>query len=359
MRVFLGTYTDGGAFFPSSSGGGIMTCRLDDADGRFSELHSAARVTNPSWIHLADGGKRLFAVSELFDRPGEVHGFDLAEEGSLAHCSTQSSHGLATCHLTSTGTHLFAASYLDGRLSVYPRENGRVGEATEVVQYTGSGPNPDRQEAAHAHHAAVSLGGRWLYVCDLGADCIHQHELHDGALSSVRDIKVAPGAGPRHLVFHPSKPLAWAVCELTPLVLAFSWDAISGGLRLLQTLDMAGCPGLEDVGASAAIRLHPSGKLLGVSDRTTHSISLFHVADSGELTFRQRIRTTDESPRDFAFTPDGRWLLAAYQETHGLASHAIAADLQVSPIPADRLKVDSPVCIAIPAPGCRENPVPQ
>ena len=207
MRVFLGTYTDGGAFFPSSCGGGIMTCLLDQADGRFSELRSAAQVTNPSWIHLADGGKRLFAVSELFDRPGEVHGFDLAAEGLMAHCSTRSSHGLATCHLTTTGTHLFAASYLDGRLSVYPRREGRIGGAIEVVQYTGSGPNPERQEAAHAHQVAVPPGGRWLYVCDLGADCIHQHDLRDGAHSAVRDIKVPPA--PDRATWSSIRPNRW------------------------------------------------------------------------------------------------------------------------------------------------------
>ena len=38
------------------------------------------------------------------------------------------------------------------------------------------------------------------------------HETAPGA--NVENDKTAPGAGPRHLVLHPSLPLAFLVCEL-------------------------------------------------------------------------------------------------------------------------------------------------
>ena len=347
MIIFIGTYTDGGDFFPTVCGDGIMNCRMDEESGIFSRLHCCADVVNPSWVHLADGGKRLFAVSETFDQPGNVHGFDVEPEGRLKHVSSQSSHGLATCHLSSTDKHLYVASYLDGRLSVCPRQGARIRESIDLIEYSGSGPVADRQEAAHAHQAVVSPDGRWLYVCDLGSDCIRQHELRGGVPVYTRDIEVAPGAGPRHLAFHPDKPQAWAVCELTPLILTFAWSKDTGELQLLQTFELANFPKMAGVGAAAAIHLHSSGNLLGVSDRASHSICLFTVAETGDLDFQQRIRNEDEIPRDFAFTPDRRWLIAAYQDSNRLASHAIDDALHVASVPADCLEVNSPVCVAI------------
>jgi 6-phosphogluconolactonase len=345
MKIYIGTYTDGGTCFAGACGDGIMSCQFDSQSGCFSQLNRSAAVENPSWLHLADDGKHLFAVSELFESSGEVHGFDVDGVGDLIHSSTQSSHGLATCHLTTTENHLYAASYLDGRLSSCARQGGQIEEALEVIQYAGTGPNGERQECAHAHQAVLSPDGRWLYVCDLGSDCIRLHTLRAGIPVHLGDIDLAPGSGPRHLVFHASRPLAWVVCELIPRIVTLVWDATSGELRPLHSIDLDIDPECKGIGATAAIRLHPSGRVLGISERATHSICLFSVGESGELTFQQRIQSQEQTPRDFAFTPDGRWLIAAYQDTHALVSFGISADLKVASAPASRLKVNSPVCL--------------
>ena len=347
MRVFIGTYTNGGAFIPEACGEGLMSCVFDERSGSFAELRCAAKIVNPSWIHLDPGGRQLFAVSERFDQPGQVYGFDLTPNGDLTPVSTQSSCGLATCHLTVTEDQLFAASYLDGCLSAYSRQGAQISEALAVIPFSGSGPNVKRQEGSHAHQALVSPCGRWLYVCDLGSDCIRQHELHDETLVWVRDIQIPPGSGPRHLLFHPSKDLAWLVCELSPMILTFGWNRENGVLEQRSRLRFDDHPEFERAGAAAAIHLHPSGKLLGVSDRSAHSICLFSVGESGDLTFQQRIQTGEINPRDFAFSPDGRWLLVAYQDTHGIVSHTVHADLRVDPCPTDRFEVGTPVCIAV------------
>jgi len=347
LQLFVGTYTDGGAFVPTASGQGIMRCRFDTATGAFSELDCAAEVVNPSWIHLTDHGRRLFAVSECFDRFGQVVGFDVENDGRLKAAGSRCSHGLATCHLIATDTHIYAASYLDGRLSVHARKGARVSEAMDVIAYEGSGPDKGRQEAAHAHQAVLSPNGRWLYVCDLGSDCIWRHALDQGVVEAAKPIFQPAGSGPRHLIFHPEKPLAWVVCELTACILTFSWNPASGELGLRHTLRFEKPEGFGDCGAGAAIHLHPSRKLLAISERSAHSVLLFSLSDDGELTPKQRIQNRGKTPRDFAFTSDGRWLLVVYQDSHAIESHAIDRDLIAAPAASDHLELRSPVCITL------------
>jgi len=347
MRLFIGTYTTRKSAIPGTSGNGVMTCLFNSGGGYFSHLQMCADVVDPSWLQLADDQQHLFVASERLEQAGEVFGFSVDAGGGLTLVSSQSSQGLATCHLTTTDTHLYATSYLDGRLSAYTRDGGCLKAAQSVIQYSGNGPNLERQKSAHAHQAVVSPNGRWLYVCDLGSDCIRLHSLRNGVPTHIQDIEVGLGFGPRHMVFHPSKPLAWCVCELTPVVLSFGWNEDTGRLHLLQTFKLLDCLEFEGFGAAAAIHLHPSARLLGISDRAADSICLCTVGETGALASLQRIRSEGRVPRDFAFTPDGRWLIIAYQDSNSLTSHSIAEDLTVSTVPTDRVIVNSPVCISI------------
>jgi len=350
MYIFLGTYTEKNEYFPSSCGKGVMGCQFDSDKGQFSSLRSLAQVPNPSWLHLANNDNQLFASSELLDQVGQIHSFDIAADHSLQHCSTQSSQGLATCHLTTSENYLYATSYIDGRLSVFPRNGIELSQASKIISYIGQGPNTTRQESAHAHQAVLAPNARWLYVCDLGSDAIHCHDCrHEpNSWEPSRIIKTPAGSGPRHLVFHPTLPTLWVVCELIPMILTYQWSAESGDLMLIHRMALSDIPTLKSVAHTAAIHLHPTGKQLGISERATHSVCVFSLSYSGELTFQQQVSSSYLTPRDFAFTPDGKWLLIAYQDSHRLTSHTIDTSLRVADMSTDELHVNSPVCIRTP-----------
>ena len=78
-----------------------------------------------------------------------------------------------------------------------------------VVQLEGTGPNAERQEAAHPHH--VHFAGDELLVPDLGADRTWRFQRGTGGKWEVRgSVEYAPGSGPRHVLvhgmwFHPSR----------------------------------------------------------------------------------------------------------------------------------------------------------
>ncbi|MEI6351387.1 MAG: beta-propeller fold lactonase family protein [Verrucomicrobiota bacterium] len=338
ISIHFGTYSHGGSFFPGSTGKGILSSKFNLVTGKFSDPVLLGQPINPAWIHIAEG--HLFAASETFEEPGFVHGFDIGADGSLNQQRTYPAAGRATCHITTDAHHLYATSYLDGLLAVYPRNGASLGEP-QIIRYSGSGPNRSRQESAHAHQAVISPDGRFLYVCDLGTDSIYRHEISAKGLGQAHSIKLASGCGPRHLVMHPSAPWLWVACELEPIVCTLSSQR--GELGKLRVCRL---PGAQS-GTAAAIRLHPSGKLLGVSERVTHSICLFAIHEDGSLSASSQIQGEGRTPRDFAFTPDGQWLVASFQDSHLIESYRLDADLQPQSQPADRLQIHSPACVAI------------
>ena len=69
------------------------------------------------------------------------------------------------------GRYCLVANYETGNLCVLPIQgDGSLGEATDTVQFSGSGPNPERQEGPHAHMVMPSPDGGFILAVDLGTD---------------------------------------------------------------------------------------------------------------------------------------------------------------------------------------------
>ena len=85
--------------------------------------------------------------------------------------------------------------------------------------------------------------------------------------------RAAPGAGPRHLAFHPNARYVYVINEIGSTVDVFAWDADAGTLAPLQTI--ATLPdGFTGASTTAEIFVHPSGGFLdGSTGGTTASPS--------------------------------------------------------------------------------------
>src|SRR5260221_685613 len=81
---------------------------------------------------------------------------------------------------------------------------------------------------------------RFAYSCDLGTDkiMIFRFDARNGKLLPGEPpwVQVAPGAGPRHLAFHPGGKYVFVLSELRSTVTAFTRDPEKGSLHELQTL---------------------------------------------------------------------------------------------------------------------------
>lgn len=79
----------------------------------------------------------------------------------------------------------------------------RPGGPSATIKLSGSGPNADRQEAAHAHQVIFHPQRAELLVPDLGADKVWRLLKGDDGLWEIRGhVAYPPGAGPRHVSFY-------------------------------------------------------------------------------------------------------------------------------------------------------------
>jgi 6-phosphogluconolactonase len=348
--VYVGTSTGDPA-------NGIHVLRFDPADGSLSRAPvPVARVINPSFLALAPDGRTLYAVSEVEN--GEVVAFRRdGATGALAELGRRWSGGAGPAYVAvdGPGRWLTVANYGGGSVALLPIVDGALGDPVDVVQHEGSGPDPDRQTAPHAHFAKPSPDGRWVFVADLGIDQVIAYPLVGGTdgLAEARAAitPTAPGAGPRHLAFHPHEPFVFLMNELAGTVTAYRYDEDRGRLTEIQTLS-AVPEDFDGENKSADIHVHPTGRWLYASNRGDFdSIAIFAIdAGTGRLTAVGHQREGIVWPRNFVIDPTGRWLLVGNQTANEVRVYAIdPATGRLRPTP-HRVDVPGPTNV-LPAPG--------
>jgi 6-phosphogluconolactonase len=216
------------------------------------------------------------------------------------------------------------------------------------VQHQGSGPDPARQAAPHAHCILPDPGNRHVLVVDLGMDAVLAYRLDDrtGKLTPVATgAALRPGAGPRHLVFDPAGRFAYVANELDSTITAFRYDGERGALDEVQTT-AASPGGTVPANHPADVHVASSGRFLYVSNRGDDTIAAFAIdGATGRLTPVQQISSGGKSPRNFALDPSGRFLLAANQRSDSIVGFRVDPESgRLTPTGAT-VEVASPVCI--------------
>ena len=348
--LYVGTYTNVGSK-------GIYLYNMDLATGRLSPMGLAAETPNPTFLDLDAQGKFLYVANEIdsFDgQPsGAVSAFSIARgTGKLTLLNQRSSKGGGPCHilLDHSGKNVLVANYGGGSMAVLPiQPDGRLGEATAFMQHQGKSINPERQEKPHAHCVALDAANRFAFVCDLGTDkiMIYRFDPAQGTLSpAARSFAaVKPGAGPRHLAFHPDGRHAYLINELSSSVTVLTYDAEQGTLQGLQSISTL--PGdFRGQDIAAEITVHPSGKFLYTSNRGHDSITVFGIdSQKGTLTFVECQATQGKNPRHFGIDPTGNYLIAANQDSNNLVVFAINSETGKLKSTGQVLELPSPVCV--------------
>jgi 6-phosphogluconolactonase len=199
----------------------------------------------------------------------------------------------------------------------------------------------------------VSPDGRWLLVADLGLDQILSYRVDEvkGTLSAGDPpfTKLAPGSGPRHLVFGKDGRFAYVISEMLATVTVFRYDSARGSLQELQTAQVT-AEGYTGPKSAAEIAADPAGKFLYASNRGDGTIAVFRIdGDRGTLTLVERVSTEGKSPRSFAIDPSGAFLFAANQDSGNVVVFRIdPATGRLTPA-GSVLEVASPVCIVFAA----------
>ena len=351
-RLYVGTYTRPAPYLAEANGDGLYVLDYEAASGRLTWRQTVTGIESPSYLCISLDGRNLHATWEVFDWPeGLVSSYAIdADSGELTYLGVQGSAGTLACYvmMDSRSRAAFVANYGSGSVALLPATaQGALGAATSVDQHDGSGPNQARQEGPHAHCLVVSQDGRHAFSANLGTDTIHGYRVDYEALrlEPLEPVSVAPGSGPRHLVFSPDDRHAYVICELDSTVVALDWDPAVGALAPIQSYpalpqDFAG------ESTCADIQIHPSGRFLYGSNRGHDSIAMFSFdVESGRLTSMGHRSTEGATPRNFALSPDGRYLLVANQDSDNIVTIQIDADSGALGETIAVFEVPTPVCL--------------
>ncbi len=346
IPFYVGTFTDN----PKSKG--IYLGHLDTETGKLGPLTLASEAKNPNFLAISADHKFLYAAMESQGKSA-VGAFAVQSGTPLLKALNQSpSGGDGACQVSidQTGRYLFVANYNAGNIACFQIEpDGSLGERTAFIQFTGSGPNPNRQKESHAHSIYADPENKHVYSCDLGSDSVwsFKFDAANGTLvpNEPPAAKVPAGSGPRHLAFHPNGRFVYVASEMGLNVTLFSRDAASGVLTSVETVPSLPKEVPPQGASIAEIACHPSGKWLYVSNRGCDTLSVFAIAPDGKLSLVQSVSSVAQIPRNFSLDPTGHWLIAAGQKDHRIVVFKIdSATGQLTPTD-QTAEVGSPVCI--------------
>jgi len=347
IPLYIGTYT------APAAGKGIYRATFDTETGRIGAPVLVAEAANPSWLVLSPDGKTLYAALEA--KEGGVAAYRVGSDapfpllGRLPLVPQHPGDMGSPCHLSldPTGRRVLAASYGAGTIAVLgTSDDGTPASLLASFHFTGTGPNPKRQQAAYAH--SIYAVGNFVYACNLGGDEIGIFALdpQTGALTpQLPFAKVPPGSGPRHLAFSVDGKFVYADNEMGLTVTTFARDAATGVLTALQTLSTRTDGATPDGDTAAAIVLHPSGKWLYVSTRGSDILSVFRVGADGKLEWVETRPLGVKVPRAMAVDPTGRWLLAAGQKDDTVAVLKIDPETGLATPTGEKAAVGAPVAL--------------
>ena len=351
LTMFVGTYTEGG------NSKGIYTYRFNQENGTF-ELLSSVIAANPSFLTLSPDGKHLYAVSEYNDGRQGAYSFDLSQDKAhLSYLVFQSTvpkedskeepkqAGADPCHIVTDGNYVITANYTGGDISVFPLDaEGKLKAETQHIAFVGKTP----ERVAHIHCIIPTPDKKYILATDLGNDRVYRFRYNKKARKNAELLtaqrvayEVSDGQGPRHLTFSKDGRFAYLIGELGGECVVLGYH--KGKLKEVQRLmaDEGGGRG------SADIHISPDGRFLYTSHRLKKDgIAIFAIdPEKGTLT-KVGYQFTGIHPRNFAITPNGKFLLVACRDDNKI--QVFRRDEATGKLTDTSLNisVDKPTCVA-------------
>ena len=359
--VFVGTYTEpilfGTGKVLEGKGEGIHVYRMEPDTGKMELITTNTGISNPSYLALNSNASHLYAVNELKEYQNESTGTVSAfavnsKNGELTYLNKKPTGGTDPCHLIvdKTDQYVLLANFMSGSVCVLPiQPGGSLDDASDFIQHHGSSIDPNRQQGPHAHAVTLDVSNRYAYVPDLGLDetLIYRFDSGSGKLvpADVPPVSVKPGAGPRHIVFHPDGSLAFLINELDSTIDAYRYDWKTGSLSSIQTVSTLP-PDFQGQSTCADVHVTPSGQFLYGSNRGHDSIVMYKIdRNTGQLEYIGHESTRGNTPRNFAIDPAGKFLIAANQDSDTIVTFRIDPPTGKLHATSQVTQVPTPVCV--------------
>lgn len=206
------------------------------------------------------------------------------------------------------------------------QDDGLLATKTPVtIQHVGSGPDKSRQEKAHAHCAMLTPDNRYVFFVDLGMDQVRFYDFakRSEGLREVEALRIttAPGAGPRHVTFHPNGKWLFLLNELNNTISTYSYTC--EGTKHICTLSTIPSD-FKEFSKASAIKITADGKMIFAGNRGHDSIAAFAVDEkTGKLAFMTRSMLKGKFPRDFTLMPGEKFMLVGHETSNEIYSYAL------------------------------------
>ncbi|KAH9949314.1 putative isomerase YbhE [Amylocystis lapponica] len=311
--IYCGSYTNS-----------IYTLAWDPETSSLTLAASTDAGFHPSWIifHPAD---RSIVLTDLEAEVGQIAVLKYDSAGNGKVIEQVPSEGADPCHIAAAGGQLLVSNYSGETFTTIPLSDtppylSQAG--TSVQRFSGTGPNPDRQEKSHPHQAYVHPDREELLLPDLGTDETRRFKKDpSGAWVLTGVLKYAPGSGPRHVLIY--KGFLYTLLELGNAVTVHKLPPLPAEPTLVTSVQtISAFP--KDVDThpmfASEILIPPPNATFAapyvyVTNRNdTHpagdAIGIFSIADPDKLERVGEVRTGLRHLRGMQFGgPDDKWLI--------------------------------------------------
>lgn len=232
-------------------------------------------------------------------------------------------HGYSYLSLDRANRFLLGANYFGGFVDVYALD--KAGSPTKLVTALN-------EERRNAHCVLPSPDNRFVYipyVKETNAIFQYRFDPATGKLTPLdrKNAKPPAGTGPRHMAYHPKKPIVYFSNEQHLGVSAYDITR-SGALKLRQVCDAVGKDQPKEGVSSSDILITPDGRFLfaGIRghQRDFDWISRYRIKPSGDVELLG-LTPAGKIPWGLALSPDGRYLLVTAFQGATLTAYRIGA----------------------------------
>lgn len=337
---FVGTYTGG-------QSQGIYKYQLN-SDGTLDSIGVMATTPNPSFLAKSADGQMLLAISEVSskDDVGFVKSYRITDD-SLVPISESTSGGAHPCFIAvNEEGYVLVANYSGGNMALLKMDGaGQLSELLDLQQHEGSSTT-ERQKGPHAHSAWFDPANKNIIAVDLGTNDLWISKIdrqHQKLVAATPPrLPMNPGAGPRHLDFHPNNQWIYVVNELDCTVSLVEREG--NGYRLGPSFSTLP-EDFEGKNTCAHVMVSADGKFLYASNRGHNSIAIFSIdKKSGALTPEGHQPVNGATPRNFNLSPGDKYLVVANQNSNNIVSFKRNRKNGLL-TPVDEIAAPKPVCI--------------
>ncbi len=338
---------------------GIYACTLDLVTGEFGPARAVGDAPRPGFLALHPKLPMLYTISVEAEArkkglpSGGLRSFRIdsaAQQLTLINLQSTGDEGTTHLALDPAGKVIVVANYSGGSTSLLPlTDEGSLEPLTSLVKHPGSSIHPSRQGESHTHGIAIDSTGQFACVADLGTDEVIVYRLlAEGKLERHTTWNAKPGAGPRHVSFHPNG--RWLYCnnELDNTLTSLNFDVQAGELSEMQTIGTLP-PDFAESNSTAEVVVHPSGRFVYCSNRGHNSTAVFAIdEETGRLTFIETEPTQGGHPRFIGIEPSGNYLIAANRDADNLVSFQIDQKTGALTPTGHQVNIPQPVCVVFP-----------